>query len=42
MIGGLLQRSGSIAIQRGRLDRPALGQARAALAQGRYPLVVAP
>ena len=42
VIGWLLQRSGSIAIQRGRLDRPALGQARAELAQGRYPLVVAP
>ena len=42
VIGWLLQRSGGIAIHRGRLDRPALSQARAALAQGRYPLVVAP
>ena len=42
VIGWLLQRSGGIAIHRGRLDRPALAQARAALAQGRYPLVVAP
>ena len=42
LIGWLLQRSGGIAIHRGRLDRPALSQARAALAQGRYPLVVAP
>ena len=42
MIGWLLQRSGGIAIHRGRLDRPALAQARGALAQGRYPLVVAP
>ena len=42
VIGWLLQRSGGIAIHRGRLDRPALGQARAALAQGRYPLLVAP
>ena len=42
LIGWLLQRSGGIAIHRGRLDRPALAQARGALAQGRYPLVVAP
>ena len=42
LIGWLLQRSGGIAIHRGRLDRPALAQARAALAQGRYALVVAP
>ena len=42
VIGWLLQRSGGIAIHRGRLDRPALAQARGALAQGRYPLVVAP
>ena len=42
VIGWLLQRSGGIAIHRGRLDRPALAQARAALVQGRYPLVVAP
>ena len=42
VIGWLLQRSGGIAIHRGRLDRPALSQARAALTQGRYPLVVAP
>ena len=42
VIGWLLQRSGGIAIHRGRLDRPALAQARAALTQGRYPLVVAP
>ncbi|MDA9700182.1 1-acyl-sn-glycerol-3-phosphate acyltransferase [Synechococcus sp. AH-736-M02] len=42
VIGWLLQRSGGIAIHRGRLDRPALAQARRALAQGRYPLVVAP
>ena len=42
VIGWLLQRSGGIAIHRGRLDRPALAQARSALAQGRYPLVVAP
>ena len=32
VIGWLLQRSGGIAIHRGRLDRPALAQARAALA----------
>ena len=42
VIGWLLQRSGGIAIHRGRLDRPALAQARGALAQGRYSLVVAP
>ena len=42
VIGWLLQRSGGIAIHRGRLDRPALSQARTALAQGRHPLVVAP
>ena len=42
VIGWLLQRSGGIAIHRGRLDRPALAQARTALAQGRYPMVVAP
>ena len=42
VIGWLLQRSGGIAIHRGRLDRPALAQARAALVHGRYPLVVAP
>ena len=42
VIGWLLQRSGGIAIHRGRLDRPALAQARSALVQGRYPLVVAP
>ena len=42
VIGWLLQRSGGIAIHRGRLDRPALAQARAALVQGRYPLLVAP
>ena len=42
VIGWLLQRSGGIAIHRGRLDRPALAQARAALVQGRHPLVVAP
>ena len=42
VIGWLLQRSGGIAIHRGRLDRPALAQARATLTQGRYPLVVAP
>lgn len=41
-IGWLLQRCGGIAIHRGRLDRPALAQARQTLAQGRYPLVVAP
>ena len=42
LIGWLLQRCGGIAIHRGRLDRPALAQARTTLAQGRYPLVVAP
>ena len=42
VIGWLLQRSGGIAIHRGRLDRPALAQARGSLAQGRYPLLVAP
>ena len=42
VIGWLLQRSGGIAIHRGRLDRPALNQAREALAQGRHALVVAP
>ena len=42
VIGWLLQRSGGIAIHRGRLDRPALAQARAALTKGCYPLVVAP
>ncbi|MEC8214899.1 MAG: lysophospholipid acyltransferase family protein [Cyanobacteriota bacterium] len=42
VIGWLLQRSGGIAIHRGRLDRPALNQAREALAQGRQALVVAP
>ena len=42
VIGWLLQRSGGIAIHRGRLDRPALAQARAVLAQGRHALVVAP
>ena len=42
VIGWLLQRSGGIAIHRGRLDRPALAQARAALVQGRHALVVAP
>lgn len=42
IIGWLLQRSGGIAIHRGRLDRPALKQARESLSQGRYPLVVAP
>lgn len=42
IIGWLLQRSGGIAIHRGRLDRPALKQARETLGQGRYPLVVAP
>lgn len=42
IIGWLLQRSGGIAIHRGRLDRPALKQARETLSQGRYPLVVAP
>ncbi len=42
VIGWLLQRSGGIAIHRGRLDRPALNQAREALALGRHALVVAP
>ena len=42
LIGWLLQRCGGIAIHRGRLDRPALNQARDALAQGRHALVVAP
>ena len=42
VIGWLLQRSGGIAIHRGRLDRPALKQARETLTEGRYPLVVAP
>ena len=42
VIGWLLQRSGGIAIHRGRLDRPALSQAREALTQGRHALVVAP
>ena len=42
LIGWLLQRCGGIAIHRGRLDRPALKQARDALAQGRHALVVAP
>ncbi|MEB3253687.1 MAG: 1-acyl-sn-glycerol-3-phosphate acyltransferase [Synechococcus sp.] len=42
IIGWLLQRSGGIAIHRGRLDRPALNQARTVLAQGRHPLIVAP
>ena len=42
LIGWLLQRCGGIAIHRGRLDRPALAQACAALVQGRFPLVVAP
>ena len=42
LIGWLLQRCGGIAIHRGRLDRPALNQAREVLAQGRYPLAVAP
>ena len=42
LIGWLLQRCGGIAIHRGRLDRPALNQARKVLAQGRYPLAVAP
>ena len=39
---GLLQRCGGIAIHRGRLDRPALHQARQVLEQGHYPLVIAP
>ena len=38
----LLQRSGGIAIHRGRWERPARAQARGALAQGRNPRVVAP
>ncbi|RCL56093.1 MAG: 1-acyl-sn-glycerol-3-phosphate acyltransferase, partial [Synechococcus sp. MED-G69] len=42
LIGWLLQRCGGIAIHRGRLDRPALAEARQVLAQGRYPLVIAP
>ena len=42
LIGWLLQRSGGIAIHRGRLDRPALAQARQVLVQGRHPLLVAP
>ena len=42
VIGWLLQRCGGIAIHRGRLDRPALAQARATLVQGRHALVVAP
>ena len=42
VIGWLPQRSGGIAIHRGRLDRPALAQARAAPVQGRHALVVAP
>ena len=42
LIGWLLQRFGGIAIHRGRLDRPALNQARKVLVQGRYPLAVAP
>ncbi len=42
LIGWLLQRCGGIAIHRGRLDRPALAQARATLAQGRHALLVAP
>jgi len=42
VIGWLLQRCGGIAIHRGRLDRPALKEARDVLAQGRHALVVAP
>tara|TARA_B100002052_G_scaffold272278_1_gene273809 strand:- start:815 stop:2149 length:1335 start_codon:yes stop_codon:yes gene_type:complete len=42
VIGWLLQRSGGIAIHRGRLDRPALSQARQVLAMGRHALVIAP
>ena len=42
MIAWLLQRCGGIAIHRGRLDRPALKQAREALAKGQQALVVAP
>lgn len=42
VIGWLLQRCGGIAIHRGRLDRPALKEARQVLAQGRHALVVAP
>lgn len=42
LIGWLLQRCGGIAIHRGRLDRPALHQARQVLEQGHYPLVIAP
>ena len=42
VIGWLLQRSGGIAIHRGRLDRPALKQAREVLVSGRHALVVAP
>ena len=42
VIGWLLLRSGGIALHRGRLDRPALAQARAALVQGRHALLVAP
>ena len=41
-IAWLLQRCGGIAIHRGRLDRPALKQAREALAKGQQALVVAP
>ena len=42
VIGLLLQRCGGIAIHRGRLDRPALKEARQVLCQGRHALVVAP
>ena len=42
IIGLLLQRCGGIAIHRGRLDRPALKEARQVLCQGRHALVVAP
>ncbi|MGB1621320.1 MAG: 1-acyl-sn-glycerol-3-phosphate acyltransferase [Synechococcus sp.] len=42
LIGLILQRCGGIAIHRGRLDRPALKEARQVLVQGRHALVVAP